>query len=152
MAAINRQFAEFSEGEIDPLEGILAMFHVDRQRYLPQVLAELTRATIELMISENNPMSPPLMLQSADGFPMLAVFTQRRRTTNCQQQHPDYRFFIRLPFGLALESLRAGAGLVINPFQEVITWTLPPDLVSLVKGTIARQGNPQSEPPPLPPR
>ena len=151
-AAINRQFEEFAEGEIDPLEGALAMFQLDRDRYVPQVLKALATATVELLLSENNPRSAPLMLRSANGYPMLAVFTQRRRSAKCQQHYPENQFYLRVPFPMALHSLREGAGLVINPYEEVITWELPPDLVNIVKETIRSESKSPAKPPPLPPR
>ena len=150
LAAINRQFEEFAEGEIDPLEGALTMFHLDRDRYVPNVLDALQSATVELLISENIPTSPPLMLSSASGYPMLAVFTQRKRVAKCQEHHPEYQYYIRLPFQVALKSLREEAGIVINPFVDVISWEMPPDLVKIVRGTLIPDSRSLGRPPPLP--
>lgn len=149
-AALNRQLEEFATGDIDPLEGALTMFQINGEGYVPQVLDALGKASVELLLGENDPCSPPFMLRSSGGYPMLAVFTQRRRTAKCQQQYPENRFYLELPFPLALKSLRDGTGLVINPFEEVVTWELPPDLVKVVKEIILKEGTPSAQPPPLP--
>jgi hypothetical protein len=148
--AVFRQFEEYAEGDIDPVEGALTMFQLDKERYVHLVIDALSRADVELLLCENNPRSAPLMLQSEIGIPMLPVFTQRRRTAKCQEQHPEYRFYLRLPFGMVLDLLRAGAGIIINPFEEVVTWTLPPELVDIVKGTIVRQVSEEPAPSSIP--
>lgn len=133
IAAINRQFAEFAEGEIDPLEGALTAFHLNRDRYFPQVIAALGEAWVTLLLRENNPHSPPLLLQSIAGYPMLPIFTGERRTVKCQEQFPEYCYRVRAPFAVTLERLWQGVGLVINPYVEVITWEMAPTLVDILK-------------------
>ncbi|WP_395752418.1 SseB family protein [Prosthecobacter sp.] len=134
--AVFKQFEEFAEGEIDPLEGALTMFQLNQERYLEPVIVALAKAEVELLLCENDPSTAPLMLQSDDGFAMMPIFSQRRRSEKCRSQFPEYQFFLRAPFTVILERLKPGAGLVINPFEEVVTWTMPPEIVEHLKDAL----------------
>jgi len=121
---------EFGNETLTPLEEALAISTVDKGRFDSKVLAELPGAAVLLLLAVNDPCTTPLVLRSAFGYPMLAMFTQRCRTAPCQEKHPEQQFYLNLPFEVALSRLKDGIGIAINPYgSPFLSKELPPEMV-----------------------
>jgi hypothetical protein len=107
----------------------------------------LATSTVELALSENNPASPPLALVSASNYSMLAVFTQEKRAAKCQEKHPEHRYFLRLPFTVALKQLKKGAGIIINPYEETMVYEMSPDMLDAIRPVLLGETGHAAGPP-----
>ncbi|MBL9165260.1 MAG: SseB family protein [Planctomycetaceae bacterium] len=61
----------------------------------------------------------PLLLNSSDGEPMLAIFTSIERSKIWSQKQTDFSFGMQVPFEWLLRGTVSGVGLVINPGSTV---------------------------------
>lgn len=67
----------------------------------------------------------PLVLNSHQGIPVLAVFTAPERAIAMTSQFPAFSYGLLIDFSWLLQRISAGAGLVINP-GTLIGMEMPP--------------------------
>ncbi|MCC5860024.1 MAG: SseB family protein [Ectothiorhodospiraceae bacterium] len=75
----------------------------------------------------------PLVLEGADGVPLLALFTAPARGMPMTRDNPDFPFAVQVGFAWAVGSCDEGMGIVINPGWDT-GLTIPPAAVAAMKG------------------
>jgi hypothetical protein len=79
-----------------------------------------------------NNTASPLVLGNASGSPVLAVFTDRERSTRLRQQVPGYEFGLLVQFRWLVLGIANDVGAVINP-GNAVGFELSPERVAELK-------------------
>lgn len=145
--ALKKQFEEFAEGDINEVEGAITYLQGGRTEYLATLCSALVRSEVAVLLKEPNNLQHPLVLPSPKGYPILAVFTQNKRANKAIAKHPDRQYLAHVSFKDLVALVGEEMGLVINPYEEIVTFQFNPQQLKALKGCMFKDSPPQ--PPPV---
>lgn len=143
--ALNKQFEEFAAGEINDVEGIITYLQGGRTEYLARLGPALERSIVTVMLKDPTDVQHPLILQSPRGYPVLMVFTQDKRAQTALGKYPENRYLAHIPFKSLLEGVGDEMGLVINPYEDILTFQFNPQQLKALRRCMLKP-EPQSSP------
>jgi hypothetical protein len=136
--ALVKQFEGFSKGDINDVEIIITYLQGGRTKYLAQLGPALERSTVTVMLKDPKDIQHPLFFKSPRGYPVLMVFTQEIRAKKALEKHPEYHHLAHIAFKNLIAGVGVEMGLVINPYEEILTFQFNPQQLNALKGCMLK--------------
>lgn len=132
-ALYNSIFEAFNDGAGNPLEGALAMCHLQRsQEAAGQLLMVLSQSEVFTLNKGPERLTDTVTTQGSSGHEYVAVFTSAERALRAAPAAQPYDRVGRVHTCEILFALSPEIGLVLNFDDDLLDWTLtPPELENL---------------------
>jgi hypothetical protein len=138
--ALAQQFEEFASGEINDIEGALALLQASVPEAWPRLHQALAKHQVGVLVHPDAAAFAPLSVNHPDGFRAIVVFTREAKAEPVLAQvrnHPDTFNSLKLvPFANVLEQVKPGEGIIINPADNIVRLDIPPDEIFRIRASI----------------
>lgn len=137
--ALKEELEAIAKGrDISTLEATLLGVQMG-QADLGQLLGALEAADVLILTKTHEDLSDLLVLiDPKDKTSRIAIFSSNDRAVGAVQRHDGYRCLVSVAARNLFLNLADGAGIVLNPYEPIITYNLSPEQFSVYKKCIEK--------------